>query len=174
MIETFKTPRLRAERLGVGHSAELCLMHQDARVMATLGGIRSDLETRWFLETNLEHWQQHGYGLWVFRSRADGRFVGRGGLRQVTVGGALEVELAYALMSENWGQGLATEMSRSIVTLGFEQLGLAEIVGFTLTTNQGSRRVLERTGFTYERDLIHADLPHVLYRQRRLLDCHPS
>ena len=42
------------------------------------------------------------------------------------MGGALEVELAYALMSEYWGQGLATEMSRSIVTLGFEQLGLAE------------------------------------------------
>jgi [ribosomal protein S5]-alanine N-acetyltransferase len=174
VIETFETTRLRAERLDAGHVAELCRMHQDKRVMATLGGIRSDLETRRFLETNLEHWQRHGYGLWVFRTRADGRFVARGGLRQVTVGGALEVELAYALMSEHWGQGLATEMSRSIIALGFEQLGLANIVGFTLTTNQGSRRVLEKTGFTYERDLIHADLPHLLYRQRRLLDCHPS
>ena len=54
--------------------------------MATLGGVRSDLETRRFLETNLEHWQHHGYGLWVFRSRADGRFAGRGGLRQVPWG----------------------------------------------------------------------------------------
>ena len=141
-------------------------MHKDARVMATLGGIRSDQETRRFLETNLEHWQHHGYGLWLFRSRADGRFVGRGGLRQAIVAGALEVELAYALMSDDWGQGLATEMSRSIVTLGFEQLGLADIVGVTLTTNLASQRVLEKTGFTYERDLIHADVPHVLYRHR--------
>jgi [ribosomal protein S5]-alanine N-acetyltransferase len=67
------------------------------------------------------------------------------------------------LMSEHWGQGLATEMSRSIVTLAFDQLGLSDVVCFTLTTNLASRRVMEKTGFTYERDVIHANLPHVLY-----------
>ena len=83
-------------------------MHQDPRVMKTLGGVRSDLETQRFLETNLEHWHRNGYGLWIFR--ADTLFVGRAGLRQVEVGGSLEVELAYALMSEHWGKGLATEV----------------------------------------------------------------
>lgn len=166
-IATVATPRLCAEPLAEGHYAELCRLHQDARVMATLGGIRSDLETQRFLETNLEHWQKHGYGLWVFRSRDDDRFVGRGGLRRVIVERAQEVELAYALLSEYWSRGLATEMSRAIVTLGFERLELAEIVGFTLTTNMASRRVLEKSGFTYERELIHAELPHVLFRLRR-------
>jgi hypothetical protein len=26
---------------------------------------------------------------------------------------------------------------------------------------------MEKLGFTYERDVVHADLPHVLYRLRR-------
>jgi len=27
--------------------------------------------------------------------------------------------------------------------------------------------VMEKSGFEYERDIVHAGLPHVLYRQRR-------
>ena len=34
----------------------------------------------------------------------------------------------------------------------------------TLPTNEGSRRVMAKAGFTYDRDIVHWDLPHVLYR----------
>jgi RimJ/RimL family protein N-acetyltransferase len=30
-----------------------------------------------------------------------------------------------------------------------------------------SRRVMEKLGMAYERDVVHAGLPHVLYRLRR-------
>ena len=39
-------------------------------------------------------------------------------------------------------------------------LGLDSIIGFTLPHNQGSRRVLEKAGFVYERDVVHAELLH--------------
>jgi len=139
-------------------------MHQDSRVMATLKGIRPDHETRQFLHRELEHWERHDFGLWVFRDKADGEFVGRGGLRNTHVGGNDEVELAYALMPEFWGKGLATEMAQASLKVGFEQLGLVDVVCFTMTTNRASQRVMEKVGFKYERDIIHADLPHVFYR----------
>jgi [ribosomal protein S5]-alanine N-acetyltransferase len=164
MIETFRTPRLSAERLRADHLEGLSRMHRDPVVMATLGGLRSDEETRAFLRRNLGHWHRHGYGLWVFRDERDGRFVGRGGLRHVRVGGADEVELAYALLAEFWGWGLATEMARAILKVAFEHLGMDQVVCFTLETNQASRRVLEKAGLIFERALIHADYPHVLYR----------
>jgi RimJ/RimL family protein N-acetyltransferase len=39
-------------------------------------------------------------------------------------------------------------------------LGLPEVVGFTMTTNIASQRVLEKAGLRFERVLEHAGLPH--------------
>jgi ribosomal-protein-alanine N-acetyltransferase len=171
LIETFHTDRLIAERLCAEHFVELRRMHHDRKVMATLapagapnGGILSDEETRQFLRIHLDHWDRYGYGLWVFRDRVDGQFVGRAGLHSTNAGGKEEVELAYALMAEYWGRGLATEMAEGILAVAFERLHMTEVVCFTLTTNRASQRVMEKAGFEYERDIVHAGLPHVFYR----------
>jgi [ribosomal protein S5]-alanine N-acetyltransferase len=166
LIETFSTPRLLAERLQFHHLHELCQMHQNKQVMATLGGVRSDEATRLFIFNNLHHWQQFGFGLWIFKNKIKNQFVGRAGLRNTNVAGKEEVELAYALMAQFWGQGLATEMGEQILKIGFEVLELKEIVCFTLTTNQASQRVMEKLGFKFECEIIHANLPHLLYRLR--------
>ncbi|BAY09222.1 GNAT family N-acetyltransferase [Calothrix sp. NIES-2098] len=164
LIETFSTRRLLAERLRFQHLHELYRMHQNLKVMATLGGIRSDEETRLFIFNNLHHWEQYGFGLWVFRDRVNRQFVGRAGLRNTHVDGKEEVELAYALMAEFWGKGLATEMGDKILTIGFDLLNISEVVCFTLTMNRASQRVMEKLGFKYERDIVRANLPHLLYR----------
>ena len=167
-IETFQTARLTAGRLRDAHLAELCLISQNPRVMATLsagGGILSTEQTEDRLKKELLHWERHGFGLWVFHEKSENRFVGRSGLRHVYVAGQNEVELSYALVPKFWGQGLATEMAAAIVEIGFEQLGLKDIVSFTLPSNRASQRVMEKAGFEYVRDIIHADLPHVLFRR---------
>ena len=48
--------------------------------------------------------------------------------------------------------------------MAFERLGMEELVCFTLTINRASQRVMEKAGFEYERDVVHAGQPHVLYR----------
>ena len=82
----------------------------------------------------------------------------------MTIDGVEEVELGYGLRPEWWGRGLATEMSRVALQVGFERLGLESIVAFTMPTNVGSRHVMEKLEMTFERDIIWADMPHVLYR----------
>jgi ribosomal-protein-alanine N-acetyltransferase len=146
-------------------------MHRDSRVMATLapadvpnGGVLPDEETRHFLRRHLDHWDRHGYGFWMFRDKADDRFVGRAGLHNANAGGNEEVELAYALMAECWGSGFATEMAQGILVVAFGRLRMTEVVCFTLTTNRASQRVMEKVGFEYECDIVHARLPHVLYK----------
>src|SRR5579883_2572784 len=163
-IETFLTARLTAERLSADHFDELCRMHHDERVMATLGGVRSDDDTFRYLHKNLDHWKQYGYGLWVFRDKINGELAGRGGIRHLDIEGRDEVELAYALCVEFWGKGLATEMARELVKISFDKLVLPDLVALTLTTNKASQRVMEKAGFKYERDIIYTDLPHVVYR----------
>ncbi len=164
MLQEINTTRLLAERLQEKHFEVLCRMHRNSSVMATLGGLRSAEQTREFLNSNLEHWQEHGYGLWVFTAKADGQFVGRGGLRHVHVAGNDELELAYALEAAFWGQGLATEMARGILDIGSQSFDRSSIVCFTLASNRASQRVMEKLGFHYERDFVHGRQPHVLYR----------
>lgn len=166
-LDTLRTPRLTAERLGPPHVEEIRRLHRDPEVMRTLGGLKTDAETDALLRSDAEHWERHGFGLWILRDAADERFVGRGGLRHVEVGGTAEVEIAYALMAAYWGRGLATELARHLVEIAFGPLALDEVVAFTLPTNQGSRRVMGKAGLRYERDITHAGLPHVLYRLRR-------
>ena len=132
--------------------------------MATLGGMRSPTETREWLGRQVDHWRQHGFGLWMARDRATGQFVGRGGLHHVEIDGRDEIEVGYTFLAEFWGRGLATELRCASVRVAFTVLRVPEIVCFTLPTNRASQRVMQKAGFRYERDLVYKDLPHVFYR----------
>lgn len=59
-------------------------------------------------------------------------------------------ELGYALASEFWGRGLATEAARLLLTLGRERLGLARIAATCDVDNVASARVLDKIGMRRE------------------------
>ncbi len=167
MIDRIETPRLLGLPVGPQGFDDLVDLHRDPAVMATLGGrLWERRDNQDFLDRMTAHWDRYGYGLWSVRSRADGRFVGRAGLNHKLIDGVEEVELLYAFRSDVWGRGIATECALGIVAAAFERLKLRDLVAFTLPTNLGSRRVMEKAGFVYERDIIHAALPHALYRRR--------
>jgi ribosomal-protein-alanine N-acetyltransferase len=53
------------------------------------------------------------------------------------------VEVGWRLASAQWGAGYATEAAREALRVGFDGLGLDEIVSFTVPQNVRSRRVME-------------------------------
>ena len=77
-----------------------------------------------------------------------------------------EVEVGYGFMPDYWGRGLATEIAQACVRMGLEQLGFRSLVAITTPANLGSQRVMQKAGLTYERDIIHAGIPHLLFRIR--------
>jgi ribosomal-protein-alanine N-acetyltransferase len=163
-VDRRRTERLLLTRLGTADFADLHAMHSDARVMATLGGVRTREETERVLAMLVADWDAHGFGYWRARDLASGSFAGRGGLRRVVLEGQPEVEVGYALMPEFWGRGLATELARESIRVAFGELGLDSLVCFTLPTNTASQRVMQRAGFRYAGETMWADQPHVLYR----------
>jgi [ribosomal protein S5]-alanine N-acetyltransferase len=163
-LDERRTPRLLLTRICPADLDDLVCMYRDPQVMATLGGVRSPAWTAQYLEQQMAHWQQHGFGFWAARDLHTGRFAGRGGLRHATLEGQIEVEVGYGLVREFWGKGLATELAVESVRVGFTELQRPDLVCFTLPTNGASRRVMEKAGFRYERDIVYADLPHVLCR----------
>jgi [ribosomal protein S5]-alanine N-acetyltransferase len=166
-IKSLRTERLIAVPLSERDRQDLLRMHRDQRVMATLGGVRSEDESnRWLIE-NLEHWSRYGFGIWIFRDANDGQFVGRCGLRYVEVGGGSELELAYAILSSNWGMGFATEMTKVILKMGLDHLQMESVVALIDSANTRSRRVADKLGFRFERNVVWKDLPAMLYRFSR-------
>lgn len=160
-IEAFFTNRTLTKRITADDFQELKRMNRDARVMQTLSGIQTEELTRQYFNECLNHWDRYGYGLWIFFSNEGRQFIGRAGLRNIEIQNNLEIELGYALRSEFWGKGYATEIAEKIVSIGFSRLGFTAIGSFSLPSNIGSKRVMEKVGFMFEKNIIHADLPHI-------------
>jgi RimJ/RimL family protein N-acetyltransferase len=165
-METFATSRLTAEKLHENHLADLVALHLDPEVSRFLGGVRSPETTREYLATNLAHWDRHGFGLWVIRTR-EGEFAGRAGIRHLVVEGVPEVEIAYTFRRPFWGHGFASEIAKALSAIGLQQLDLPSLVGVVSVENLASRRVLEKSGFDFERTLIHQGEDTVVYRRVR-------
>jgi ribosomal-protein-alanine N-acetyltransferase len=166
-VNSFSTERLLAERVTAAHWLDLRRMDENASFMALLGGVRDTAGTVAYLEVNVKHWADHGFGMWMLRDRASSTMIGRAILRHLDVEGVDEVEVGYGFMPEYWGRGLATEIARACVTIGFEQLGRPSLVAITTAANLGSQRVMQKAGLSYERDIVHAGIPHQLFRIRQ-------
>jgi [ribosomal protein S5]-alanine N-acetyltransferase len=116
------------------------------------------------VEGDQVHWQDHGFGPWVLIEKETGAFAGRGGLAWTSVEGVAEVELPWSIEPRLHDCGLATEAATAACHQARE-LGLEQVVALVLPANVPSRRVAEKTGFKEDGEVIHAGLPHLLFRQ---------
>jgi RimJ/RimL family protein N-acetyltransferase len=164
-VEHVRTARLTGRRPAFRDADELHPLMADERVFPWLWpeGPPTPAQVRSLLVRDADHWKRHRWGPWIVRDAATQQLVGRVGLVTTTVEDEAAVELAWMVRADRWGEGLATEMAAEAVRVGFDDVGLREIVSFTLPHNVASRAVMARLGFTYARDFEHAGLPHVLY-----------
>ena len=162
--DSFTTARLQAARLTADDLPELRRMHADPAVMSHLGGLRSADQTSTYLERNLRHWEEHGFGLWIVHELGGGEPVGRALLRTLRLDGIDEVEVGYALYAPFWGHGLATEIAEACLTFARENLRRTSVVAVTSPTHFASQRVLQKCGLVYERDIDHEGALAALFR----------
>lgn len=124
------------------------------------------------------HFDERGFGLFAVEVVGGAPFIGFVGLSVPSFEAHFtpSVEVGWRLAHEAWGFGYATEAAKEVLRFGFEELGLSEIVSFTVPENLRSRRVMERLGMTRDPrdDFDHPRLPeghrlrrHVLYRLPR-------
>lgn len=114
---------------------------------------RSSDEARQELEWHMNgHPKNPDFGLWATIYKATGKFIGRCGLLPWTIDGQDEVEVAYTIAQEYWGQGLATEAAQAILRLGFEKLNLSRLICVIDEDNVSSQHVAEKIGMRFERE----------------------
>jgi RimJ/RimL family protein N-acetyltransferase len=118
---------------------------------------------------------ERGWGLWAVE--VDGEFAGMTGLWVPSFQAHFTpcVEIAWRLLPQYWGQGLAFAAAQQAERYAFSVLKLDELVSFTTEVNVRSWRLMERLGFTRNPadDFWHPLVPeghplrrHVLYRKR--------
>ncbi|MCJ8520624.1 RimJ/RimL family protein N-acetyltransferase [Pseudorhizobium tarimense] len=111
------------------------------------------------LDRDIRHWNDCGYGRWAVL--VDENLIGFGG---VTVSKKFDgLNLSYHLHPDYWGSGFATELVREAVRFAFEDLGANRLVGLVRTSNPASRKILERSGFLFEQEVMLHGAPTNLY-----------
>jgi len=111
------------------------------------------------LARDIGHWKDHGFGRWAVE--ANGALIGFGG---VTLSKEFDgLNLSYHLQPESWGQGYATELVREALVFAFDDLHGERVIGLVRTANAASRRILEKCGFNFEREVMLHGAPTNMY-----------
>ena len=161
MIET---PRLILRPMREEDIAALLQIFADPRVMTAFGVepfARPQME-RW-VRRNLEHQDEHGYGLFSVILKENGLLIGDCGLEVMEVAGETAAELGYDFRSDYWGRGLATEAATAVREYAFGTLGLPRLVSLIRQGNDASRRIAEKVGMRLTETIQRGDHPYWVY-----------
>jgi ribosomal-protein-alanine N-acetyltransferase len=88
--------------------------------------------------------REHEYCQWALIYKADGKLIGYCGFVNTND----DREIGWRLAPEYWGQGLATEAARAVLTHGIETLGFQRVIATVQTMNVASIRIIEKLGMS--------------------------
>jgi len=176
-VTELATPRLLLRQWRDDDLAPFAALNADPAVMrhfpARMTRTQSDDFAR-FIHATIE---RQGWGLWAVEVQDGAPFIGFVGLNRPRFEAHFTptTEVGWRLGRDHWGQGYATEAATAALTFAFDRLDCREVVSFTATGNDRSRRVMERLGMRHDpaEDFDHPNVPdgpvrrHVLYRMAR-------
>lgn len=97
---------------------------------------------------------EQGIGMYLVTHKDSGESLGLCGLLKRDT--LEDVDLGLAFLPQHWGAGYAREAAAAVLDFGRKQLGLQRIVAITLPHNSACIALLERLGFTHEKDVAFA------------------
>lgn len=127
----------------------LTALHQDKAVMQYIGPLRSRDQVAERIRKIIHSYSENpGLGIWLCCLRTHHTPVGWACLKDLD--GTPQIEVGYRFARSYWGNGYATEITRSLLNYGFKDRQIPEIVAVTRPDNLASRRVLEKAGLTFQ------------------------
>lgn len=173
----FDTPRLAMRAWRDDHRAPFAAMNADPEVMRYFPSLLSAEQTNAGIDIWRQAFIEASWSNWAVELRESGEFIGFIGLsvprRQLPCSPC--VEIGWRLKRSAWGHGYAAEGASECLRVGFEQLGLQEIVSFTTVANLRSVAVMKRIGMCdAQANFEHPGVPegsplrpHCLYKITR-------
>lgn len=176
-INSLRTPRLELRSWRDEDLAPFAALNADPRVMEHFPSALTREESDALVHRIRAGMEKNGFGFWAVSMPGTADFVGFIGLSVPPFDAPFMpcVEIGWRIAHEHWNKGIATEGARAALDTAFGELGLPEVVSFTVPGNTRSRRVMDRLGMRHDprEDFDHPRVPeghalrrHVLYRIR--------
>ena len=144
----------------------LHLIFTDQKVMASF---HHDAFTReqmsGWLQRNLDHQNEFGYGLFSVILKESGELIGDCGLEQMQDQGA--AELGYDFRSDFWNQGFATEAALAVRDYALNVLQLPRLISLIRVGNLSSKRVAEKVGMMLAEEFTRDGIQYWKYAIER-------
>lgn len=108
----------------------------------------------------MDSWETSGFGYWAVTLRQEEKIIGFGGVEYRVWRERDVLNLYYRFTPSAWGQGYATELAQTAVSLARTYLPQWPIIARTRANNIPSIRTAERAGLVRRPDL---DTEHVIF-----------
>ena len=155
LMKEIRTERLLIKTPEIDDKFELTQLINDKDVIKWLSEIPFPYtlcHAEEFIERSRERvLKQESYNFMIFQ---DKKMIGGVGLSEFN---NKSCQVGYWLGKKYWGNGFATEALKSILDFGFDQLNLEKIYAAYKIGNEGSIRVLNKSGFEYSRKKYEYD-----------------
>lgn len=103
-------------------------------------------------------------GKWGIWSKDSHELLGMGGLTPWTWEGVELIDLTYRFRESAWGKGFGMESAQGLVEHGFKNLELLEITATITPDNQASKKIAERLGMRFDKNIVLLGVSTDLYR----------
>ncbi len=148
MHTEIETPRLRLRQLVTADIEQLYPILSDPLTMRFWPRPFTRDESCEWIERNLRHYQDVGFGRYAIILKENGMMVGDCGIVPSVVDAREVYDIGYILHHPFWGQGFATEAAAAVRDHGLRTLGLPALHANMAHDHEASRRVAERIGMT--------------------------
>lgn len=115
------------------------------------------------IETALE-WIKQNVGKVAVWDKSTGKLIGIGGLTPWKWDDEDLVDITYRFRESAWGKGYGTETAAALVRYGQETLKLKNITATITPDNTGSKKIAEKLGFKFYKNIVLKGVPTVMYR----------
>lgn len=122
---------------------------------------------RGWIERNVGRYRREGHGLWAMILKSSGEVIGDCGCGIQEVEGKKEMEIAYHVRRDLWGNGYATEAARACMDYAFNKLRVKRVISMIRPENVNSRRVAEKNGLTCEKAVFWHGYDHCIYSKTK-------
>lgn len=170
-----ETERLILREWQASDHAPFARINADPLIMEYFPRLLDETDTEKLIERFQKHFKKYGYGFYAVELKQTHEFIGFVGINHVgnDMPFAPAVEIAWRLDYEYWGQGYATEAALAVLKRAFIDIGLKEVVAYSVFDNTRATHVIEKLGMKRDlkADFSYPKLPddhpmsrHVLYR----------
>lgn len=152
-VPVLETDRLHLSRLAPEDAPFILRLVNDPSWLRYIGdrGVHTlDDARRYIADGPMKSYERNGFGLYRIDSKASGKPIGMCGL--IRREGLDGVDLGFALFPDQCGAGIATEAGAAVVEEA-KALGLRRLLAITVPANVASIRVLQKLGFSFERNI---------------------